>query len=286
MSNKLTYKKVYVNSAFRLPQSVSSADFSIELQENFETPEGTRLYVSDVSIGAVWKTTEIGFFEYLYVMVYDNDNNLVKNFRHYLGNAIYFAEQLCYDIVEGMNNNTTDLSAGGIFVYSYSSATRTVEVKVKDGLNYKIKIPTDAELSNFVNGTWNTTTYPYDNRKPVSINYLLSNYVATSPIATWTSSYLNLVPFHSLYITSSTLTDYKYSAPNSYSSSIIKKIPITQQLGGVINDISAPMSEDYIDVGNKNLKEIDFKITDDKGTVMNLYGIPVSFTLIFAHSSY
>ena len=286
MSNKLTYKKVFVNSAFRLPQSASSADFSIELQENFETPEGTRLYVSDVSIGAVWKTTEIGFFEYLYVMVYDNDDNLVKNFRHYLGNAIYFAEQFCYDIVDGMNSNTTDLSAGGIFVYSYSSATRTVEIKVKDGLNYKIKIPTDEELSNYVNNSWNTTTYPYDNNKPVSINYLLSNYVATSPIATWTSSYLNLVPFHALYISSSALTDYKYSAPNSYSSSIIKKIPITQQLGGVINDLAAPMSEDYIDIGNKNLKKIDFKITDQSGTVMNLYNIPVELTLIFAHSSY
>ena len=282
----MTYKKIYVNSQNQLPQSASSADFSIELNENSETPEGTRLYVSDVSIGAVWKTTEIGFFEYLYVMVYDNDDNLVKKIRHYLGNAIYFAEQLCFDLVEGMNNNTTDLSAGGIFVYSYSSATRTVEVKVKDGLNYKIKIPTDEELSNYVNGTWNKTTYPYDNKKLVSINYLLSNYVATSPIATWTSSYLNLVPFHALYISSSALTDYRYSAPNSYSSSIIKKIPITQQLGGVINDLAVPMSEDYIDVGNKNLKKLDFKITDQTGTVMNLYNIPVEFTLIFAHSSY
>ena len=119
MSNKLTYKKICVNSQNRLPQSASSADFSIELNQNFETPEGTRLYITDVSLGAVWKTTEIGFFEYLYVMVYDNDNNLVKNFRHYLGNAIYFAEQFCYDIVDGMNSNTTNLSAGGIFVYSY-----------------------------------------------------------------------------------------------------------------------------------------------------------------------
>ena len=286
MNNRLTYKKVYVNSHNRLPQSNSSADFYIELQENFETPEGTRMYVSDVSIGAVWKTTEIGFFEYLYVMVYDNNDTLVKNFRHYLGNKIYFAEQLCFDMVEGMNNNTTDLYADGIFVYAYSSATRTVEIKVKDGLNYKIKIPTDDELANYVNNTWNTITYPYDNKNPVSINYLLSNYVPTSPIATWTSSYLNLVPFHSLYISSSSLTDYHYSAPNSYSSSIIKKIPITQQLGGIINDLSVPMSEDYIDVGGKNLKKIDFKITDEKGTVMNLYGIPVQFTLTFSHVSY
>ena len=61
-------------------------------------------------------------------------------------------------------------------------------------LPYTIKIPTDDELSNYVNGVWDTGQSNYDNRNPVSINYLLSNFVATSPIATWTSSYLNLVP--------------------------------------------------------------------------------------------
>ena len=130
MSNRLTYKKIFVDSKYRSPQSNSSADFSVELNENLETPEGTRLYVTDISIPAVWKSTEVGFYEYIYVMVFNGDT-LVKNFRYYLGNKIYFAEQLAFDINEGMNNNTTDLTAGGIFVYSYSSATRTVEFKVK-----------------------------------------------------------------------------------------------------------------------------------------------------------
>ena len=75
---------------------------------------------------------------------------MLNNFRVYLGNKIYFAEQLAYDMNEGMNSNTEDLTAGGIFVYSYSSATRTVEFKIKDGLNYKLKIPTDTELKNYV----------------------------------------------------------------------------------------------------------------------------------------
>ena len=67
------------------------SNFSIELNENLETPEGTRLYVTDLSIPAVWKSTEVGSYEYLYVMVFDGDI-LVKNFRLYLGNKIYFAE--------------------------------------------------------------------------------------------------------------------------------------------------------------------------------------------------
>ena len=286
MSNKLTYKKVLVDSAFRLPQSRSSSDFIIELDENMECPGGTRLHITEVSIPATFKTTEVGFFEYLYVMVFDNSDVFVKNFRVYLGNKVYFAEQLAYDMNEGMNNNTTDLSAGGIFVYSYSSATRTVEFKIKDGLNYKLKIPTDTELKNYVGGNWDNISVPYDSSNPLSINYLLSNYVATSPIATWTSSYLNLIPFRAVYINSPELADHHLMSPSTYSSSIIRKVLVSEQLGGIINDNSAPLSEDYINVGGKNLKRLSFRITDDKSNTLNLYDIPCQFSLIFSNANY
>ena len=286
MSNKLVYKKVLVDSAFRLPQSKSSSDFVIELDENMECPEGTRLHITEVSIPATFKTTEVGFFEYLYVMVFDNSDVFVNNFRVYLGNKIYFAEQLAYDMNEGMNNNTTDLSAGGIFSYAYSASTRTVEFKIKEGLNYKLKIPTDTELKNYVNNQWNTTQSNYDSSNPLSINYLLSNYVSTSPLTTWTSSYLNLVPFRAVYINSPELADHHISAPSNYSSSIIRKVLVSEQLGGIINDTSAPLSEDYISVGGKNLKRLSFRITDDKSNTLNLYDIPCQFSLIFSHPSY
>ena len=38
------YKKVFVDSNYRLSQSRSSSDFVIELNENIEIPEGTRIY--------------------------------------------------------------------------------------------------------------------------------------------------------------------------------------------------------------------------------------------------
>ena len=286
MSNKLTYKKVLVDSAFRLSQSRSSSDFIIELDQNMECPEGTRLHITEVSIPATFKTTEVGFFEYLYVMVFDNSDVFVKNFRVYLGNKIYFAEQLAFDMNEGMNNNTTDLSAGGIFSYAYSASTRTVEFKIKEGLNYKLKIPTDTELKNYVNNTWETSGTPYDNQNTLSINYLLSNYVATSPLTTWTSSYLNLVPFRAVYINSPELADHHLMSPSTYSSSIIRKVLVNELLGGIINDNSAPLSEDYINVGGKNLKRLSFRITDDKSNTLNLYDIPCQFSLCFSHPSY
>ena len=286
MSNRgLTYKKIFVDSKYRLPQSVSSSDFSIELNENIEIPEGTRLHITDISIPATFKTTEVGFYEYLYVMIFDNSDVFVKNFRIYLGNKIYFSEQLTFDIHAGLNSNTEDLNTGGIFNYAYSSPTRTVEFSIKDGLNYKIKIPTDDELSNYVGNTWNTTQANYDSNNPLSINYLLSNYVPSNPLTVWTSSYLNLVPFRYVFISSPSLSDYKYSAPTSYSSSIIKKVLVNSQLGGIINDPGSSLSEDYIDVSNRTLKRLDFKITDERGVVMNLYNIPCQFALLLSHPS-
>ena len=285
MSNRLVYKKIFVDSKYRLPTSKSSSDFSIELNENVELPEGTRLHIVDISLPTSFKTTEVGFYEYMYVMIYNNTDTFVKNFRIYLGNKIYFSEQLCFDIHAGLNTNTEDLNAGGIFNYAYSSATRTVDFSIKDGLNYKVKIPTDEELSNYVGGAWNTTQANYNSNDPLSINYLLRNYIASSPLTVWTSSYLNLVPFRYLFISSSVLSDYRYSAPNTYSSSIIKKVLISQQLGGIVNDAGSSLSEDYIDVSNRNLKRLDFRITDETGKVMNLYNINVQFALLLSNPS-
>jgi len=50
MSNKLTYKKVFVDSQYRLPQSKSSSDFVVELNENFECPAGTKCWITEVSL--------------------------------------------------------------------------------------------------------------------------------------------------------------------------------------------------------------------------------------------
>lgn len=193
MNKSLTYKKVFVDSNYKLPQSRSSADFVIELNENMECPQGTKMYISEVSIPAVWKTTEVGFYENLYFMLYNDSDLLLRSSQVYLGNKIYFAEQLSFDMVQGMNDKVRDLNAGNdIFVYAYSSATRTVEIKVADGLNFKLKIPTDSELANYVSNTWNGASNGhdvYDSTRPLSKNYLLSNYVPTSLLTTWTSSY-------------------------------------------------------------------------------------------------
>ena len=179
------------------------------------------------------------------------------------------------------------MTDGGIFNYAYSSATRSIELSIKDGLNYKVKIPTDEELANYVGGTWNVGSAPYNSKDPVSINYLLSNFVATNGgLTTWTSSYLNLVPFRSVMLHCPELADHHYPSPASYSSNIVRKILIDQQLGGVVNDNNTAFHEDYLDVSNRNLKRLSFRITDTNNKTINLYDINCQFSLVFSHPSY
>jgi hypothetical protein len=221
-------------------------------------------------------------------MLYDDSDVLLRIFFIDLSNNIYYAEQLAFDINSKLNDAVRDLNAGNdIFVYAYSSATRTVELKVADGLSFKLKIPTNDELATYVGGAWNRGETEYDSTNPLSINYLLSNYVPTNGgLTTWNSSYLNLVPFNSVFISCVDLSDGHYAAPNAFSGSIINKVVMDSQLGGIIHDNSVPLHSDYIDVSNRTLKRMHFRTTDHKNTVMNLYNIPVSFSLIFEHPNY
>ena len=56
-----------------------------------------------------------------------------------------------------------------------------------------------------------------------------------------------------------------------------------EQEGGRIKDKGAPLSEDYLDIGNKNPNGFDVRIVDEKGAALNLYGVPVHFASVLGH---
>ena len=61
-NRKLIYNKVYVGSQRRLPQSDSSSDFAIQMNDNLETHPKTVMYVMDEVIPQSYYTTSEGFF--------------------------------------------------------------------------------------------------------------------------------------------------------------------------------------------------------------------------------
>ena len=131
---------------------------------------------------------------------------------------------------------------------------------------YNFKLPTDKELQE--SSIWNGN--------------VLEAKVATNN--TWASGLLNLNPFNALYIVCTELSDFHYSAPDGYSNSIIKKTNMMFNVGGITVSTSPPLVNDWIDVSNRSLKRLRFRITGSRGKTVNLHGQNVSFTLLFVNN--
>ena len=276
-NRKLTYSKVFIDSQERLPQSNSSSDFIIELNEVLETFPNTVMYVMDEVIPQSYYTTPEGFYQYFYIVIYNtSDLSVVQNVRIDLANEVYFASQLVGIITTLLNTATNGIQAD-LFSSSYNSDTRRMSL-ICNNSNYSFKIPTDNELKE-------TTVYEgavIDD--PISINKLLGNYEVKAPTNnTWESGQMSLIPFNSVYIICNELSDYHYSAPSSYSNAIVKKINMVFNVGGVTVNSNAPLLNDYIDVSNRSFKRLRFRITDARGKTINFHGHPISFSLLFVN---
>ena len=156
-----------------------------------------------------------------------------------------------------------------LFAASSDSDQRRMILNITDS-TYSFKIPTDNELQELA--VWqemNSTVGNYEEQKPTS--------------TTWTSGLMNLNPFNSLFIVCTELSDFHYSAPDGYSNSIIKKVNVMFNVGGVTVSTNAPLVNDWIDVSNRSLKRMRSRIIDARGKTINLHNAPGSFTLSFAN---
>ena len=278
-NRKLTYNKVYVDSQKRLPQSESSSDFIIQMNENLETHPDTVMYVMDEVIPQSYYTTPEGFYQFMYVIIYNTSGGSVQAYLKIdLKNQVFFASQLVGRISNLLSQEAVSQSLpSNLFTSSYDSDQRRMILNITDNA-YSFKVPTDKELQESTIWSGNIL------ENPMSVNSLIGNYEATVPTnTTWRGSLMNLNPFNSLYIVSTELSDFHYSAPDGYSNSIIKKVNMMFNVGGITVSTSPPLVNDWIDVSNRSLKRLRFRITDARGKTVNLHNAPVSFTLLFVN---
>ena len=143
MSDRLTYKNIYVDSAYRLQESNSTSDFIIELDQNFEIPPRTKMFVTKCSFSTPFYTTK-GFYERFYIMLYDSSNVLLRSTAVDVTGEIYYANQLSYKIQTELNAAFDDITPD-LFLTVYGQSERKMELKLNDPLNCEIEIPTDEE---------------------------------------------------------------------------------------------------------------------------------------------
>ena len=131
---------------------------------------------------------------------------------------------------------------------------------------------------------WNLThklgtgNYYYKNNL-MSINQVLGNYTPSLNSSTWESGYITLLALRNIYLSCSELSDARQlGSTGTYN--IIKKIPINAPFGSVIYD-NEIINNDYINVSNRVLRTLRFKLVNSYGNVVDLNNVNCSFSLTF-----
>ena len=102
---------------------------------------------------------------------------------------------------------------------------------------------------------------------------------AYANLVPYITNFIDLVPFKSLYLHCNEISNFN-QVTVAGNSSILQKINVTVPYLGIIND-NELSNFDYIDVSNKYLRRLNFRLTNNLNQAINLNGVDISFTLTF-----
>ena len=69
MTTTLPFRKIYVDSRWCSPDSVSTSNFKVEVPITAQMPADTVFFINDVSIPHTWTTVETGYNDKLYLLL-------------------------------------------------------------------------------------------------------------------------------------------------------------------------------------------------------------------------
>ena len=274
----LKFKKVYIDSSYKV--NGTSSDFTIDLPETVQLEDNMLCQIHEVSIPHSWYS------------INSTNNNLY--FRHQVippgviagityrkvvipeGN--YTAVDLAQTIEIALNLLVDTVDRPNTYSLIYNSSTNKITISS----NYSTVIfvgLTDGEIAP-VAGVFSD---PVDVNSLNSINRVIGNTTpatdAYTNVAPYTTNFIDLVPFKSLYLHCNEISNYNQLTVAG-NSSIVKKINVSVPYLGIINDLELS-SFDYIDVSNKMLRRLNFRISDNLNQVVDLNNVDVSFSLTF-----
>ena len=282
--------------------------FKFELKEALEIPDNTVCYVDDISIPHTWRTIESHnnklyiIFKIAYMAGGGMEMTMENNYDAYVleipeGN--YTGISLASAIQELLNNFNTTL----LFEVNYNSPRGSITIKAtSEGIAAEnaFIIPSDFGIMTWLSITNNA--YPWKNKDDIvqvvdinnlqSINGVFRNTDTDFNIIdlqdgfyrTWESGFLDLLNIHNIYMHCPNLGHFN-SIGCKGENSIIKKVPVSSSFGYLILD-SVVSPHDKMDVSRQTVRTIHISLRDVYGTVMNLHGASISFSLVFVTTEY
>ena len=258
----LPIKKIYIDSRFKSSDSASHSDFKIDLPISFLMPEDTGFYIDDVCIPHTWYP--ISERNNLVAFKYSN-----TNYFAYVTPGNFSTANLGVGIIAAM---TTALSNIIRFESTYNASNNKLTIGLIASLKptQAFKIYTDEELKliapSLVGRSMNTmlkNTVPkaYDNTDHVT-------------------GYIDIYPVRNIYMTASGLGNFNTMSVAG-DRNIVKQIPVTASHGEVIFDQTVT-GMDYLDCSRQTLSRLSFTLRDVYGTVLELNGNHISFSIVFS----
>ena len=274
----LKFKKVYIDSSYKV--NGTSSEFTIDLPETVQLEDNMLCQIHEVSIPHSWYS------------INSTNNNIY--WRHQVippgviagvtyrkvtipeGN--YTAVDLAQTIQIAINLLVDTNDRPNTYSLSYNTSTNKFTISS----NYATVIfvlLTDGEVAPVAN----LFSDPVDVNNLYSLNRVIGNTTpatdAYTNVAPYTSNFVDLTPVKNVYLHCNEISNYNQLTVAG-NSSIIKKIPVNVPYLGVINDSELSVV-DYIDVSNKLLRRLNFRLTDHLNQNINLNEVDVSFTITF-----
>ena len=275
----LPVKKLYIDSKARTKDSKSTTNFSIDLVESLNMPEGAAFQVCDVLIPHTWylideNNCHLYFFEM-------NGPNGSGSFFITLATGSYDGPTLAGEISKGIQHNSNSFKQFRYDV-TYDGATEKIHItasgKAGNVGTYQWKILTDEEVKL-------STAFPIND--PQSLNKFLGNTTSKTFIpddpsnsSGFFSKRLQFNPIKYIFIKSANLGTFN-TLGSFGERTVIKKVPVMVPQGEMILD-DTRSGNDMLSCEKQTLKRLEFTITDEVGNVLDLNGHDVSFSLIFS----
>ena len=268
------FKKIYIDSHHRTYNSNGSTNFEIYLPESQECGDDVKLYIHEITIPNSIYPIQSNLNNVLYLRLTDYSDS--TDVMVSLPSGSYVGSTLASKLQTEMNLQTDGfMTKNNYFNVSYDFDTNKITVQLNH-IDYSFKMITDYELEYDTIG-WTGSYYDKNNLK--SLNQVLGNYTILLNSPNWTSGYITLLALRNVYLVCSELSDARQlGSTGAYA--IVKKIPVNAPFGSVIYD-NEIIGADYIDVSNRVLRTLHFKLVNSYGNVVDLNDVNISFSLTF-----
>ena len=275
----LAVKKIYVDSKYKTPDSISDSNFKFQLPQTVALPDDCSFFISDVCIPHSWYTIN-DFNCNLYLRTFDGSgvqNDYILTLAKQSYNGATFATQLASKIQTATSTAPTvsyDVNKNTLSLY-----IGTLEFQFLT--DRELQDPAALTLGGFA---WNGASYDANDLK--SANGIISNtgnqsvaYINTYPKA----CILNLQPIRNVYIHSTNLGNYDTIGSRG-EQTIIKKVPVNNNYSEMIFSDYTSGGYDMLDCSKQTLRQLHFIITNVDGVEMPFNNHHVSFSICFHKS--